>query len=153
MKIKWIISAVCIIVLARIISTYWYQLTLIQGDSMRPSYHDRQLVILDKRSQDFEVGDIIAFRCEGLSSNLVKRIVAGPGDYVLIQDGKLYVNNRPSNVYQYDVFIDYAGIAEKGIVLESEQYFVLGDNIAQSRDSRYQEVGIVNKADIIGKVM
>lgn len=151
--IKWLVLGICIIVLAYLISVYWYQLTLIQGDSMSPAYHDGQLVVLDKHSEDFEAGDVIAFYCEGLDANLVKRIVAGPEDYVIIMDGKLYVNGEPSIVCSRGVVIEYAGIAGEGIRLKPGQYFVLGDNIEDSRDSRYQEVGIVNEKYIIGKVM
>ena len=48
--------------------------------------------------------------------------------------------------------IDDAGIAEDSILLGEDEYFVLGDNITNSEDSRFANVGNVNKQDIEGKV-
>ena len=56
---------------------------------MYPSYHAYQMVILDKRQQDFKRGDVIAFTCEGFSALLVKRIAAVPNDTVEIVGGRL----------------------------------------------------------------
>lgn len=150
---KWLLLVVVIILLADIISANWYQLTLIQGDSMSPSYCDKQLVLLDKHSKYYAVNDVVAFRCEALKTNLVKRIAAGPGDEVVILAGTLYVNDELSTVYRKYGIFSYAGLAEQRIKLRDGQYFVLGDNIAESKDSRYTAVGIVSEKDIIGKVI
>ena len=48
--------------------------------------------------------------------------------------------------------MEYAGIAENSIQLGEDEYFVLGDNRNNSYDSRYEQVGIVNKSSIIGRV-
>lgn len=146
------ILSVCIILLSFYISTNWYQLILIHGESMSPSYHNMQLVIINKYFKNYTYGDVIAFQCEGLNTILIKRIVACPGDKVQIQEDQLYVNDEISNVYPLDTFA-YAGIAENTMHLEDGQYFVIGDNIAQSKDSRYSEVGCVSKATILGVVL
>ncbi len=134
-------------------SRYFYQLMLIQGDSMAPTYHNLQLVVLDKRDRTFEAGDVIAFECRGLSAILVKRIVAVPGDSVVIDRGVLTVNGAASSVYGRDVTFEYAGLLENAIVLGDGEYVVIGDNIVESRDSRYDPVGIVRAGDIIGKLV
>ncbi len=137
---------------ALICSRYWFRVMWIHGDSMYPTYHDCQLVLLDVRERDYSYGDIIAFDCPALQSVLVKRIVGCPGDRIKIYDGRLYRNGEIS-VSPIHSAIDYAGIAEREIVLGQEEYFVLGDNVAESRDSRYEEVGAVGKAQIIGCVL
>lgn len=149
----WIALGIGIIILAYIMSAYWYQFTLIQGQSMYPAFYDKQLVLLDKHSREYKVNDVIAFYCEGLKRNLLKRIVAVPGDSVMIVDGVLYVNGERSLFNHAEVPIEYGGIAEQEIILKDGQFFVLGDNVAKSKDSRYAEVGIVYTKDIIGKVI
>lgn len=75
-----------------IISSNWYQVSLIRGDSMRPAYHNMQLVLIDKHSKQYTYGDVIAFQCDKLDAVLVKRIVACPDDRVIVKDGTLYIN-------------------------------------------------------------
>ncbi|MBQ5332179.1 MAG: S26 family signal peptidase [Oscillospiraceae bacterium] len=49
--------------------------------------------------------------------------------------------------------MEYAGLLQDTIILGENQYIVLGDNINESVDSRYEQVGIVCAEDIIGRVM
>ena len=130
------------------LSTYWYQIALIQGDSMLPTYHNWQFVLLDKHTEEYDCGDVIAFRCDGVKGVLIKRIVAVPGDTVQITEGILYRNGDPVNEMGY---IAYGGIAEQPIVLGEDEYFVLGDNRNNSEDSRYANIGNIKKEYIIGK--
>ena len=95
----------------------------------------------------------IAFQCAGLGTVLVKRIVAYFGDTVQIKDGVLFVNRTRSSIYGQDAVFEDAGITEEEIVLEEGKYFVIGDNVTMSKDSRYEEVGVVKEKDIIGKVI
>ena len=142
-----------ILLLTFYISTNWYQFLLIQGESMRPTYHNMQLVILDRNTDDYTYGDVIAFQCAALGSVLVKRIAACPGDEVHIEDGNLYVNGIISSVYSKNGIFEYAGMADSAILLDDGQYFVIGDNIKESKDSRYQEIGCIEIDTILGKVM
>lgn len=130
---------------------------------MSPSFHNLQLVILDKHPEVFTYGDVIAFECEGLDAVLVKRVVACPGDTVQIvvwpeQDndcvagGVLLVNGETSTVYGAEAVFDYAGLAAEPLVLGPGEYFVIGDNVAESKDSRYEEVGVVREESVIGRV-
>ena len=48
--------------------------------------------------------------------------------------------------------MEYAGLAEEPIVLAKDEYFVLGDNRNDSEDSRYGNIGPVQRDDIIGRV-
>ena len=148
-----ILLAIFVLLAAFYISLNFYQFMLIQGESMVPAYHNLQLVILDKHTDDYTYGDVIAFRCEGLNAVLVKRIVACPGDSVIIREGILYVNGEVSTIFPSDCQFDYAGIAETEMELDTEQYFVIGDNIGESKDSRYQEVGRVDEMTILGEII
>lgn len=151
--LQWLLFAFCVIAVSWYISVNLWQLMLIQGSSMEPSYHNLQLVILDKHSHQYETGDVIAFRCNGLHTVLVKRIAAVPGDSIVINEGTLYVNDKVSSVYPDTKRFDHAGILAEEVKLEPEQYIVIGDNITESRDSRYPEVGVIQETDILGKLL
>ncbi len=146
-------AVILIFLLCLYISTFWCQVMLIQGDSMEPAYHDWQFVLLDKHTEAFGIGDVVAFRCKGLDGLLVKRIAAVPGDALQIVDGKLYVNGQASQEEWWSHTISYAGRAAEPITLAEEECFVLGDNLVYSKDSRYEEVGSIKKEAIIGKVI
>lgn len=150
---RWLFAAVLTLALSYYVSNNWYSVMMIQGDSMIPSYHDKQFVILDRHSNAFSYGDVVAFQCENLSSVLVKRIAACPGDRVSIEDGTLYLNGQVSKVYPDTGTFSYAGILEQGIQLEEGEYVVIGDNIDASKDSRYEVVGRVKRKDIIGEIV
>lgn len=138
---------------AFILSAYFIQLMMIQGCSMYPSYHNLQLVAVDKYHKTFQRGDVIAFKCEAVNTLLVKRIVAVPGDTVQIVDGRLYVNDELDIRSCSKGSIVYPGIARNSVMLAEDEYFVLGDNYEYSKDSRYEEIGCVVRKHIVGKVM
>lgn len=142
-----------VVLLSFYISNNWYQLMLIQGNSMYPSYRNMQIVVLNRHDRKFSYGDVVAFSCERLSEILVKRIAACPGDTAVIQDGTLYVNGKPSEIYPQENLFPYAGLLAEPIELEQGQFLVLGDNIRESKDSRYPEVGIVSERNIFGAIV
>lgn len=152
-KTRYFVLILTIIVFSYYISANWYQLSLIHGESMSPSYHNMQFVIIDRHSKDYTYGDVITFRCDNLNSVLVKRVVACPGDVLVIQDGTLYVNNTISDVYGQEYMFEYSGIARESMSLGTNQYFVIGDNIGESKDSRYEEVGMIYEDNILGRVV
>ena len=139
---KWFLFIILVFLLTLICSKNWFQLMLIQGNSMSPTYRNMQLVVIDKRTQNYQKGDVVVFENSNLSSVLVKRLVAGPGDTVVIRNGLLLVNNIETDLYGEALF-EYAGTLQTEVVLSKGEYIVIGDNIAQSKDSRYEEIGIV----------
>ena len=141
------------VLLCFLCSQFFYQLLLIQGNSMEPAYHNWQIVVIDRLHHDYRPGDVVAFRCSGLSSVLVKRIAAEPGDLAEIRDGKLLVNGEISPVFGEEYSFAYAGLLEKGMRLDSGFYCVIGDNTDESRDSRYKEVGAVGTDSILGRIV
>lgn len=152
-RIIKVASISLIVIAAYYISKNWYQLALIRGESMYPAYHNMQLVMIDKWSGRYSYGDVISFQCDQLDSVLIKRIVACPGDQVVIKNGLLYVNNAVSGIFPEEYIFEYAGIAEDFIYLGANQYFVIGDNLKESKDSRYEDVGVVCEENIGGKII
>lgn len=120
---------------------------------MVPNYHNLEFALIDKHSDVVQCGDVIAFRCPSVKATLIKRIVAVPGDTVLIQDGVLLVNGKPSSVVPTDAYYAYSGTATDTITLDTDEYFVLGDNYSVSKDSRYENIGLVHSSEILGPVL
>lgn len=142
-------------IVARIISAYIVQETIVNGTSMNPTLENADKVLIDKiiyKMGDLKRYDIIVFDYNH-SSVYVKRIIGLPGEKVKIIDGTVYVNGirLKDDPLRMDV-MQYAGIAENSVTLGENEYFVLGDNRNNSYDSRYEQVGVVNKSSIIGKV-
>lgn len=152
-KNKNILVVLSILLLTGYLSKYHFQLALIQGDSMLPTYHNLQLVIINKHVKQPDYGDVIIFSCDALSTTLIKRVVAKPKDMVYIEENILYVNDAPSSVLPENAQISYAGTASSPLLLHEDEYFVLGDNYSESKDSRYSDIGPVKYEDIIGIVM
>ena len=150
--VAFLLIVLLIPILAYWVSVNYYQVMLIQGDSMLPSYHNMEFVLLDKHSHSYTYGDVIAFECEGVSGVLVKRIAACPMDEVVITDGTLYVNGVISHVYPQKYIFEDAGILEYTIRLSETEYFVIGDNSNSSKDSRDSEIGLIAEDSILGKI-
>lgn len=130
--------------------------TSVIGVSMEPELFNGQEVFINRFTYFFskpKSADVIVFLPNGNSNAhyYVKRVVGTPGDTVVIDDGLLYVND---NIYTDSLIIDKiedAGIAANPIILAEDEYFVIGDNINNSEDSRSSNVGIVRMEYIIGK--
>lgn len=133
------------------ISRNFYQLNLIQGDSMSPAYKNMQFTLIDKRASDFQRGDVIVFYCPSFDCTMVKRIIALPGDTVWIFDGDVIVNGVKSPFINGKVAFE--GTASQKLLLDDAHFFVMGDNHALSKDSRYEEIGCILYENITGRLI
>lgn len=128
--------------------------TSVIGVSMEGTLYNGQQILVNRLSYAIfspNVGDIIVFQPNGNRDShfYVKRVVAVPGDTVQIRDGKLYVNGIVTD-YEYDKIMD-PGIVENEMILEQDEYFVMGDNCNNSEDSRSGNIGPVRREVIEGK--
>ncbi len=122
------------------------------GESMSPTIENNDTIIFSKLNYLFtepKQNDIIIFPY-GEKSVYVKRIIGVPGDTINMIDGVLYLNEE---VYEDDFSktLKSYGDREYPIILEEDEYYVLGDNREISKDSRYSSVGNVPREDILGK--
>ena len=151
---SWMAHIAIAIFMAFILVHFVGMRTSVIGVSMENTLYSGQQVLVNRLSYLLfgpKEGDIIVFTPNGNRNThfYVKRVVAVPGDVVCIKDGKLYVNNTIAD-YGYDKIMD-AGIAESEITLDSDEYFVMGDNCNNSEDSRSGNIGPVSRDMIEGK--
>ena len=92
----YILSVLLVVLLCWYVSKYHYQLMLVDGQSMEPTFRDKSVVLLDKHASERRTGDVVYCRCESVGRYIVKRIAAVPGDSIRAQDGVLYINGLPS---------------------------------------------------------
>jgi len=139
----------------------------VEGDSMIPTLSNKDLIITDRVSQwmgnilkdstfSYERGDIIVFQKPGFK-DFVKRIVGMPGERISIHNGRVFINEvelTENYIYQ-DSTMGGNFITNDGqeILVPENRYFVLGDNRIDSLDSRYEDIGLINRDWIKGKVL
>lgn len=136
---------------AVLIATLWLPVLQIYGTSMTPTLCDGDILI-SLKSKDFATGDVVAFYYN--NRILVKRVIAGPGDWVDIdQDGTVYVNEQEiDEPYVVEKAFGECDIELPYQVPES-RVFVMGDHRSVSIDSRSSSIGCVAKEDIVGRLV
>ena len=137
--------------LAVLAATLWMPVLRVYGSSMAPTLHNGEILISVK-TKDFSSGDIIAFY-HG-NKLLIKRYIAGPSDYVNIdEDGAVSVNGTLlEEPYLAEKAYGEADI-EFPYQVPDQRYFVMGDNRSVSIDSRSSIVGCIAGDQIVGKVV
>ena len=136
---------------AVLVATLWLPVLQIYGSSMTPTLVDGEIVVSLKGSQ-LKFGEIVAFYYN--NKILIKRCIAGPGDWVNIdEDGNVYVNDQLLE----EPYIEDKAFGECDIELPYQvpdgRYFVLGDHRSVSVDSRSKTVGCVSEEQIVGRIV
>lgn len=132
--------------------------SLVSGPSMNPTLQDMDQVWVDKLTYRFSEPkrfDVIIFNYDE-DTTYVKRIIGLPGETVKIDtNGNIYINDKLMNEnYGLErIAANKIGRASDKVYLGEGEYFVLGDNRNNSSDSRFADVGNVQKDDIVGKVL
>ena len=92
--------------------------------------------------------DVIVFYNNGQES--IKRIYGLPGETITISNGSFYIDDIKMD--SEDLRNSLSSNIEQNVKLGENEYYVLGDNLDSSKDSRFADVGNINRKDIVGKV-
>lgn len=151
-QLSYIVILLIAVLLALYVSVFHFQLLLIHGDSMAPTYASGRIVLLEKDPGEYRRGDVVLCRCDSVGRSLVKRIAAVPGDRLQAVGNALTVNGAevaplPELTLRTDC------ISEIPFLLPEGKYFLLGDNLEYSIDSRYAEIGLADGSDFRGRLL
>jgi signal peptidase I len=150
----WLRDLVISLAISAFIIIFLYQPVKVEGTSMMPSLDDQERIFVNKfvyRLEPIQRGDIVVFRYpRDTSKSYIKRVVGVAGDRIRIDDGLVYVNNRPlGEDYVPSAFADDRSYPETVVPVKS--FFVLGDHRSMSNDSR--DFGPVKESFIYGKAV
>lgn len=136
---------------AVLVATLWLPVLKIFGSSMSPTLAEGEIVVSIKVNE-LEPGDIVAFYYG--NKVLVKRYIAGPGQWVSIdEDGTVFIDE--SLLVEPYVSEKDPGISdiEYPYQVPEEAFFLMGDHRKTSVDSRHSSVGCVSEEQIVGKIV
>lgn len=154
---SYAVSILIVVILGYSLVNFGWQTLRIVGQSMEPTLQSGDLVIVNKVQYLFgepKRFDMVAFKLrEGDNSYYnVKRVIGLPGETVTIQDGYIFIDGVVLTGLPFDEKISTEGLALDGVTLGKGEYFVLGDNVNNSEDSRFANMGNILENEILGKV-
>jgi len=134
----------------------------VKGSSMLPNFVDKEFLLTEKLSYQFgspKRGDVVVFKapasepCAAEECEYIKRVIAIPGDRVMIKEGQVYLNGKllDQSFLSEGTFSDPGQYSQEGVeqTIPNDQYLCLGDNRKHSRDGR--EFGPIKKSLIVGR--
>jgi signal peptidase I len=168
-KVNWVkellgmvVYIAFVILVVWLIITFVGQRTEVSGWSMYDTLEDGDNLWVSKLSYHLhepERFDIVVFPFEEDEEDsvyFIKRIIGLPGETVQIdEDGTIYIDGKAlDEEYGYETIVpSMIGRASEPVKLGDDEYFVMGDNRNDSKDSRFEEVGNIKREDLEGKAV
>ena len=148
--IEWVLTFVIPVVVAMLIHNYLFTFARVDGESMLDTFHTNNITGVSRlhyRINEPQRGEVITCHYDETAKLYVKRIIALPGDEVVIHEGVTYVNGVPRD----EEYVHYRDHEDFGpYIVEEGCVFVMGDNRANSHDSRAE--GAIPEDLITGRV-
>ena len=154
--IEWIAIIAAALVVALVIKTFLFQAFYIPSESMEPTLKPNDRVLVNKLSYKLHPihrGDIVVFKrppseaSDPTIKDLIKRVIGLPGETIEERGGEVFINGQllkepylPPGTITTTLPLQTIG---------ANQYFVMGDNRGNSKDSRF--IGTIPKSLIVGR--
>lgn len=126
--IFWVSLSFIILLSSLLIFFEFYTIIRVNGDSMNPTLHDQQL-LLAKKSKSITYNTIAIFNFK--DQLLIKRVIGLPGDNIKIQNDQLFLNGK------FLLKLNNSSFDNLNLIINQNNFFALGDNLANSLDSRH----------------
>lgn len=158
---EWMETIVVAFVVVTMAFTFLARVITVEGISMEPTYFEGNRVLATKLAGEAQAGDVVII-VHALNETIIKRVVATEGQTVDFdpQAGELLVDGVPLKGEEVGIANGITFLPDwPGQVMEFPQtvpsgcVFVLGDNRGRSTDSRYVDVGMVDRRNILGRVV
>lgn len=160
---EWLIVIIIGVAAVFAIRNFGFRITAVKGSSMVPNYVHGEYVftdILSYKISEPEKNDIVICEYDGgaADENFIKRIIGCPGDEINIfyddedECYKTEVNGQVLDEYYINEDMASGGDWDYPIILDEDEYFVMGDNRNVSADSRDSYIGLFTRDEIVGKV-
>lgn len=155
--LRWIIEIAIVVALAFGVTFFFGHKVVVINASMEPTLNAGDEILVNRMAYIFSSpkrGDIVAFKAtdDSNAATEIMRVIGLPGETVKITDGRIYINGE---LYEEEVelpAINNPGIAGEGVTLGGTEYFMLGDNRNNAEDSRYLNLGNIDKKLIEGRL-
>ena len=155
--LNWVFQIMVTLILGVLVGISMFQSVTMQESAMEPTLQVGECFFINRavyKVSSPKRDDIIVYKTSGSDDAAlhIGRVIGLPGETVQISNGNILINGAVYNENKDFPEISNAGLASDGVSLESGEYFILGDNRNNSEDSRYGDIGNINKKYIVGKV-
>lgn len=152
-NLEFLLSLALVVMLAFAVRSYLAEPIRVSGDSMVPTLHHGEHMIVEKFSYWTrlpERGEVIICYYPGYEDSCVKRVIGLPGETVSIRDGAIFIDGEPLDESAY--WGGWINGDMDGVTVEENALFVVGDNRNFSKDSRNASVGCIPMHKVLGRV-
>jgi signal peptidase I len=152
--VEWLLIVGGALITALLVKTFLLQAFFIPSLSMSPTLEEGDRVLVNKLSYDLHDvhrGDLVVFERPPAEptgiKDLIKRVVALPGETIEARDGNVYVNGEPLDESYLEDGVRTDNLPRQ--VVPDGHLFVMGDNRANSYDSRM--FGAIDADLVVGR--
>ncbi|MCK9224774.1 MAG: signal peptidase I [Candidatus Muirbacterium halophilum] len=150
----WVEIITASLIIVFLVKTFLFTTYIVPSSSMEPFIKKGSRIIVNRLSKNFKRGELAAFNYPlNHRLRMVKRVIGLSNDKLELKDNTVIVGKEKFDYQKIDFLrIDPDNLEElNSITVPENSYYMLGDNINNSKDSRFW--GFVNKSEIIGKVI